>query len=432
MKQNLVVIGLQWGDEGKGKIIDLLTPQVDGVVRCQGGNNAGHTIVIQDQKRVLHLIPSGVLHQKCLCIVGEGVVIDPCVLIDEIEGIKAAGYLKNPEQLNISENAHVIFPYHVRIDQVREEKKGAKAIGTTGRGIGPCYEDKVARRGIRMGDLIDPEILESCLEDVLPEKNAYLEKVLDSKSFTKAEIFESYETYGNYLKHYVKNTNSLLQQKLGEGRSFLFEGAQGVGLDIDHGTYPFVTSSNTVASGLATGAGVPPKLVNTVLGVVKAYTTRVGYGPFPTELHDEVGEHLQTRGHEFGATTGRKRRCGWLDLVWLKYVVWLNGVDSLALTKLDVLSNLDRIKIAVSYKLNGTEIKAPPTRLNDWENLVPVYEEFEGWKENLEHMTHLEGLPKACQKFLKKIETFIGVPISLISLGAERSANIILKKILEG
>ena len=357
---NIAVIGLQWGDEGKGKIIDLLTPQVDVVIRCQGGNNAGHTIVLNGEKRVLHLIPSGALHQKCLCVIGDGVVVDPKVLIDEIEGLKAVGFLQNPKQLAISGNAHVIFPYHIQIDQLRETKKGGKAIGTTGRGIGPCYEDKIARRGIRMSDLVDPEILKHRLEGNLQEKNEYLQKMLGAKPLVFNEIYEKYNSYGKYLKNYIANVNLVLQQKVKEGFKLLFEGAQGVGLDLDHGTYPYVTSSNTVSGGMATGAGVSPKAIQHVLGVAKAYATRVGHGPFPTELSDSVGEHLQTKGAEFGATTGRKRRCGWLDLVWLKHAVWLCGVDSLVITKLDVLSELKKLKVAMVYQLNGKKIKESP------------------------------------------------------------------------
>lgn len=410
---NLAVIGLQWGDEGKGKIIDLLSPSVDATVRYQGGNNAGHTIVLNGKKTVLHLIPSGILHPQSLCIIADGVVIDPKVLIDEIEGLKANGLLKNPEQLSISENAHIIFPYHVQIDLLREKSHKGRVIGTTGRGIGPCYEDKVARRGIRMRDLCNPETLKTSLEMILPEKNAYLEKVLGGATFEFEEIYGKYIAYGVYLKQYIKNVGLLLKEKIGQNAKLLFEGAQGVGLDLDHGTYPYVTSSNTVAASVLVEVGLPRSVLGHVMGVAKAYSTRVGLGPFPTELHDATGEHLQKEGSEFGSTTGRKRRCGWIDLAWLKHACWMNGVDSLAITKLDVLSKLDTIKICVGY-----------------ESEKPVYEECEGWLKPIGEVRDFSALPAACQKYLKRIEAFVQVPISLISIGAERSAHFWMKKIV--
>ncbi len=422
---NTVVIGLQWGDEGKGKVIDLLTPDVDAVVRFQGGNNAGHTLVIEGQKRVLHLIPSGVLHEKCLCIISNGVVVDPKVLIDEIEGLKNSGFFKDPSQLSISEDAHVLFPYHVRIDQLREEKRGGSAIGTTGRGIGPCYEDKVARCGIRMSDLVDSLALKKRLTEIVPEKRNYLEKVLGSKlPLSEEAIYEQYNTYGQYLKRHVCNTNHLLQELISQKRSVLFEGAQGVGLDLDHGTYPYVTSSNTISGGVFTGTGISPKGVDKILGVAKAYATRVGRGPFPTELNDKTGEYLQTKGAEFGSTTGRKRRCGWLDLFWLKHAVWMTGADHLALTKLDVLSGLDPISVAIGYRLNGKMLDSPPSRIEDWEKVEPVYESLKGWHENIESVTNIKQFPKACLDYLKWVEKEIGIPISIISVGPERSAHI--------
>lgn len=421
---NIVVIGLQWGDEGKGKIIDLLTPRVDGVVRFQGGNNAGHTIVLDGIKRVLHLVPSGILHEKCLCILGPGCVIDPKVLMDEIEGLKEAGFLKDPHQLKISENAHVIFPYHILLDQLREQKKGERAIGTTGRGIGPCYEDKIARIGIRMGDLIFPETFKPRLQEILAEKNEILEKVFQAPSLSFDKILEEYISYGKYLKKYIKNTDSEIKDLIHRGRSLLFEGAQGAALDLDHGTYPYVTSSNTMTGEVFTGAGVPPKKIDHVLGVVKAYTTRVGHGPFPTELNDSIGEHLQKKGQEFGSTTGRKRRCGWIDLVWLRHACFLTGVDSLAITKLDVLTHVDPIKLTVGYKLEGQVLETPPSRLKDWERLEPLFEELEGWVEPLEKISQWEALPRACQNYLKRIEAFVGIKISILSVGPDRKEHI--------
>lgn len=414
---NLAVIGLQWGDEGKGKIIDLLTPQMDCCLRFQGGNNAGHTIVIDNQKTVFHLVPSGIFHEKCLCVIGNGVVIDPKVLIDEIEGLKAAGFLKNAAQLAISDRAHVIFPYHVRLDLLREEKRGASAIGTTGRGIGPCYEDKVGRRGITMETLCDPKLFKEALAPVLDEKNQTLEKVFGAKSFSFNEIFDAYKSYGQYLKKHVKDIQALLQAELKAGKKILFEGAQGTGLDLDHGTYPYVTSSNTTIGAALTGTGLPRKALGHVMGVAKAYATRVGQGPFPTELSDRNGEHMQKQGAEFGATTGRKRRCGWCDLFWLKQAVSLNDVDSIALTKLDVLSHLPVLKLCTGYRRNG-------------KNPELVYEEMEGWDADISQTQAWSDLPKACQNYVRRIEAFVGLPVSLISVGPERGAVIWQQKIL--
>lgn len=421
---NIIVIGMQWGDEGKGKIIDLLTPKIDATIRFQGGNNAGHTIVINNQKTILHLIPSGVLHSKCLCIIGDGVVIDPKVLIDEIEGLKKSGYLKNPNQLSISENAHVIFPYHIQTDLLREKKRGAEAIGTTGRGIGPCYEDKICRRGIRMLDLVNPEAFKSRLKSTLKEKNEYLTRFLGGEACSYDALYEEYSGYGKYLKSFTKNVALLLKEEMEKGKSLLFEGAQGVGLDVDHGSYPYVTSSNTIAGGVFTGAGVPVKSIDHVLGVVKAYTTRVGHGPFPTELSDADGKLLQKEGDEFGATTGRQRRCGWLDLAWLKHAVWQNGVDHLAITKLDVLSHFKKIKVGVGYRINGKEFETLPAGANEWKRAEPIYMEVEGWNQPIDKMKDWDELPKACQQYLEKIEDFVEAPVSLISVGAERHAHI--------
>lgn len=427
---NLAVIGLQWGDEGKGKIIDLLTPQMDACIRFQGGNNAGHTIVINNQKTVFHLLPSGIFHQQCLCVIGNGVVIDPKVLIDEMEGLKAAGYLKETNPLAISDRAHVIFPYHVRLDLLREERRGKASIGTTGRGIGPCYEDKVGRRGITMGTLCEPSLLKEALTAVLDEKNQTLEKVFGAKPFSLNEIFDTYKGYGQYLKKYVKNTQALLQGEMRAGKKLLFEGAQGAGLDLDHGTYPYVTSSNTMIGAALTGTGLPRKAYGHVMGVAKAYATRVGQGPFPTELNDSNGEHMQKLGAEFGSTTGRKRRCGWCDLFWLKHAAWLNDADSMALTKLDVLSHLPVIQICVGYRLNGKKLETPPTAIADWQNLEPIYEEMEGWDTDISQTQSWSDLPKACQNYVKRIEELVGLPVSLISVGPQRHEYMCLKNII--
>src|SRR5208337_3037544 len=342
---NIVVVGTQWGDEGKGKVVDLLTSQAQVVVRYQGGNNAGHTLVVGGEKFIFHLIPSGILHPGVQCLIGNGVVLDPQVLLMEVDRLKERGRSVGPENLRISERTQVIMPYHQRIDVAREEKKGAGKIGTTGRGIGPCYEDKVARRGIRMADLIDPDILQAKLADILPEKNFYLEKFLGAQPLNGEEILAAYLPMGARLKPWVANVSVLLAQAVKEGKNILFEGAQGTHLDIDHGTYPYVTSSNPVAGAACTGAGVGPNQLHLVLGIVKAYTTRVGAGPFPTECLDSIGDHLVECGVEFGSTTGRRRRCGWLDAVVLRDAARLNGLTGLAITKLDVLTSVDPVKI---------------------------------------------------------------------------------------
>lgn len=373
---NIVLIGLQWGDEGKGKIIDLLTPDFDATIRYQGGNNAGHTIVVGKEKTVLHLIPSGVLHDNCLCVIASGVVINPQVLKEEIERLKRNGFLKNTNRLVISRKAHVIFPHHIERDIGREKKRGNNPIGTTGRGIGPCFEDKVSRCGVRMGELVKCEDVE-------------------------------YAELGKYFEPYLKDTEALLKQLMQEKKRLLFEGAQGVGLDIDHGTYPYVTSSNTTSGAVFNGAGIPPGSLGGVIGVVKAYATRVGNGPFPTELTDKTGDYLQTEGAEFGSTTGRKRRCGWLDLTSLKETCWLNGVTELALTKLDVLSKLKTICLGIGCE--GAAIQ---------------YESIDGWETDISGATDFAKLPKGCRQYIERIEQFVEVPITLISTGAARDSTI--------
>lgn len=373
---NTVLIGLQWGDEGKGKVIDLLTPEYDATIRYQGGNNAGHTIVVGREKTVLHLIPSGVLHNNCLCIIASGVVVNPAVLIEEIENLQKNGFLKDPKQLVVSRKAHVIFPEHIGRDLKREKELGSSAIGTTGRGIGPCIEDKVSRRGVRMGEL------EACSN-------------------------KEYAAYGKKLAPYLADTEALIKDWMLQGKKLLFEGAQGVGLDIDHGTYPYVTSSNTTSGAVFNGAGIPPGSLDAVIGVAKAYATRVGNGPFPTEQVNEIGNLLQEEGAEFGSTTGRKRRCGWLDLALLKEACWLNGVTALALTKLDVLSKLQTIQTGIGM-----------------ENGNVRYETFPGWKCDISGTTEFSKLPGACQSYIKTIEDFTEVPVTLISTGPARSATI--------
>lgn len=422
-----IIVGTQWGDEGKGKIVDLFTNHVDAVVRYQGGNNAGHTLVVNDEKTVLHLIPSGILNPAIKCIIGNGVVIDPQVLIEEIEGIKAKGLLQNPEQLSISYQAHLIMPYHKELDLLREARRGEGKIGTTGRGIGPAYEDKVARTGIRMGDLFNPEKFKEKLELVVKHKNEIFEKVFGGKLFDVEKIYDSYLEMFEKLKVHVKDTSLLIHNLAKENKNILFEGAQGTFLDVDHGTYPYVTSSNTVAGGAMAGVGIGPTSIDGVLGIMKAYTTRVGMGPFPTELNDEEGARLQAQGGEFGATTGRTRRCGWLDLVLLKRAIRTNGITCLALTKIDVLSGFDNIKIAVKYDIDGTITDELPHCIEDLESAIPIYEDYPGWKDELTYVKSISELPANTQKYIKTIENYLEIPVVLVSVGPQRGQDIIIR-----
>lgn len=430
--RNLVVVGIQWGDEGKGKIVDLLTPRADVVVRFQGGANAGHTLVIGNRKTVLHLVPSGVLHKNVKCIIGNGAVIDPETLIEEITQLKSGGYLKDDSQLLISNRAHVVFSYHKIIDELREGKLDKeRQIGTTKRGIGPAYEDKAARTGIRAGEIVDQSVLKTRLENIVPEKSRYITEMLGGRPLKLQEITEKYSVLGQKLKPYICDTSLVLNKCINENKSVLFEGAQGSALDVDHGTYPFVTSSNTVAANAATGSGVGPNRLGHILGIAKAYCTRVGSGPFMTELFDETAGHLQKKGGEFGATTGRPRRCGWLDLVYLKYTCAINGVTSLCITKLDVLSGLKTIRAAISYKINGTEAQDIPFMTEDLSHIVPVYKEFPGWDGELAGVKKLSALPKEAQNYIKYIENYLGVRVSLISTGPERDSNIFVEELLK-
>ncbi|HEX5035918.1 MAG TPA: adenylosuccinate synthase [bacterium] len=424
---NVVVVGAQWGDEGKGKIVDVFTEFADVVVRFQGGNNAGHTLVVKGNKTILHLIPSGILNPGVQCVIGNGVVVDPEVCLEEIRTLKSKGLLKNDKDLVISDTAHVILPYHKKIDVLREEKKGAGKIGTTGRGIGPCYEDKMARMGIRMCDLVDSELLRKRLELILPEKNQYLEKILGGEPFALEDIYQAYVKHGAALRRYVQNSALLLQEAHKKKKKILFEGAQGTSLDVDHGTYPFVTSSNTVAGNASCGSGIGPTQIQAVIGVSKAYTTRVGSGPFPTQLDDAVGDHLRKEGAEFGATTGRPRRCGWLDLVVLRHAVRVNGLTGLVLTKLDILSGLPEIKICVAYKRRSQTIKEFPGSVDILEECEPVYEKLRGWREPLTGVRKIANLPLTAQRYLKRIERDLGVPIVVVSVGPSRDEQIFLK-----
>ena len=424
---NVVVVGTQWGDEGKGKIVDLLTEQAQVVARYQGGNNAGHTLVVGGEKFIFHLIPSGILHPGTVCCIGNGVVLDPEVFLGEIERLKSRGVKVGPENLRVSERTQVIMPYHQRLDKAREKAKGAAKIGTTGRGIGPCYEDKVARRGIRVADLVNPELFRAKLQEALPEKNFLLEKFLGDRPFSFEEIFAPYQEMGKALKPLMANVSVLLQTALQTDKNILFEGAQGTHLDIDHGTYPFVTSSNPVAGGAATGSGIGPNALHRVLGIVKAYTTRVGGGPFPTECLDKVGDHMVECGVEFGSTTGRRRRCGWLDMVVLKEAARLNGLTGLAITKLDVLSTLNPVRICVAYELDGERREVMPPTLSELERCQPVFEDLPGWTEDLRGVRHFEDLPVNTRNYLKRLEELAGVPIQIVSVGPDREETILLQ-----
>jgi len=424
---NIVIVGTQWGDEGKGKIVDFFTHYADVVVRFQGGNNAGHTLVVDGKTTILHLIPSGVLHSKKICIIGNGVVVDPKVLMEEIRALKKAGYLRDPKTLRISPLANVILPYHQVIDRLREAAKGEDKIGTTGRGIGPCYEDKVARRGIRIADFIDPVLFRRRLESILPERNAYIEKVLKGTALQLEGLFGEYQALAKQIRPYVEDLSEKMSAWIGKKRHILFEGAQGTSLDVDHGTYPFVTSSNTVAGYAACGSGTGPTDIEQVVGVAKAYTTRVGSGPFPTELNDSIGSYLRDKGGEFGSTTGRPRRCGWLDLVVIRHARRVNGLTSLVLTKLDVLSGLKKIKICTGYRLGGKVLQSIPTTVEALEQVKPVYEEVAGWEDDLSKVTRWKDLPKPAKRYVDKVEKLLGIDLTSVSVGPGRQQHIVLK-----
>jgi len=421
---NIIVVGTQWGDEGKGKIVDLLTTEADVVVRYQGGANAGHTVVIGSQQYILHLIPSGILHPGKKCIIGNGVVIDPAALLEEMDGLVARG-LPLDGNLLISGNAHVIMPYHKALDGANEARKGGSKIGTTGRGIGPCYSEKMARTGIRMSDLTDPERLREKVNHNVSEMNHLLKAVFDAEGFEADKVYEEYNAYGKRLAPYVADASLYIAKAAEGGRNILLEGAQGTMLDIDHGSYPFVTSSNSTAGGACTGTGIGPTKVDGVLGVVKAYTTRVGAGPFPTELTDKVGDLLQSKGKEFGATTGRRRRCGWFDAVVVRYAARLNGLTGLCLTKLDVLDECEKILICNGYRYKGGIIKDMPNELDVFSQCEPIYEEMPGWMSPTVGKTKLEELPRAAQDYIKRLEGDIGVPFAMISTGPARDETII-------
>lgn len=424
---NVVVIGAQWGDEGKGKVVDIYTEFADDVVRYQGGNNAGHTLVVGDEKVILHLIPSGILHDGKRCVIGNGVVLDPEVFIMEITKLKANGYLKDDKMLLLSEALHIIMPYHKRIDIARERKSGSKKIGTTGRGIGPAYEDKIGRRGIRLMDLLDEKTFTRKVKEVLEEKNLILTQLLGDQPFTFEEIHEEYMKYAETLRKYAADTSLILHQEIKAGKSLLFEGAQGTLLDVDHGTYPYVTSSSTCSGGACTGSGVSPREIHEVIGISKAYATRVGSGPFPTELEDETGEQLRQAGREFGSTTGRPRRTGWYDALVARYAVRVNGLSGIAITKLDVLSGQETVKICTAYNYKGEVLTEVPANLEVMEQCTPIYEELPGWNDDITGAKSMDELPKNARDYVARVEQLSGAPVVLVSVGPRRDETIVLR-----
>jgi adenylosuccinate synthase len=422
----VIVVGAQWGDEGKGKLVDFLTEKADIVARYQGGHNAGHTVVIKNKKYVLHLIPSGILHKNTICMIGNGVVVEPNALIEEITGLQKSG-IRVSDNLLLSKNAHLIMPYHLALDNATEKSKGKKCIGTTGRGIGPAYVDKMARNGIRVGDLLDAETFMEKLKTNLKHVNFLMKNLYHSPGFSARKIFEEYIGYGTILTKYISDTNVLLNNAIAAGKNLLLEGAQGTLLDVDHGTYPYVTSSNSIAGGACTGLGIGPTKISRVLGVVKAYTTRVGSGPFPTEIRDRTGEEIRLKGGEFGATTGRPRRCGWLDTVILRHASMVNGFSGMAVTKLDILDGLDKIKVCTAYKYKGKIYRSFPHELDIFENCTPVYEEMEGWRESTLGIREYRKLPFRAKAYIARMEELIGVKAHLISTGQKRDELITLK-----
>ena len=426
MGKNVVVLGTQWGDEGKGKVVDLLTDQASVVARFQGGHNAGHTLVIEGRKTVLHLIPSGILRDNVTCLIGNGVVLSPEALLKEMHELEAQG-VPVRERLRLSPSCPLILPIHIALDQAREIARGNAKIGTTGRGIGPAYEDKVARRGVRLGDMLNREEFPAKLKEVMDYHNFMLTSYYDQPAVDYQETLAAVMAWVDELEPLVADVTGVLHSAREQGDNIMFEGAQGSLLDIDHGTYPFVTSSNTTAGGTATGSGFGPLYLDYVLGITKAYTTRVGSGPFPTELFDEVGQHLGEKGHEFGATTGRERRCGWFDAVALKQAVRINSVSGICLTKLDVLDGLETIKLCVAYRdANGNEL-AMPTHADDYAGLVPVYEELPGWTDSTIGAKNLDELPDNARAYIRRIEEILATPIDIISTGPDRMETIILR-----
>jgi adenylosuccinate synthase len=425
----VVIVGAQWGDEGKGKIIDFLAAQADVVVRGQGGNNAGHTVVVGDKKYALHLVPSGILYPETINIIGNGVVFDPEGFLKEVQQLEAEGV--STENIKISDRAHVIFPYHKVIDELSEAARGAKKIGTTKKGIGPCYMDKVERSGIRICDLMDREVFIEKVTQQIEKKNEIIEKIYKGKSVNKEEIIEKYLEYADKIRPYVDDTTVIVYDEIIKDKKVLFEGAQGTLLDIDLGTYPYVTSSHPISGGFTVGSGIGPNMIEEVLGIAKAYTTRVGKGPFVTEQDNETGDKIRVAGNEFGTTTGRPRRCGWFDAVMLKYSARVNGMTSIALMLLDVLTGFDKIRICTAYRLGDKEIHNFPASLKTLSQCEPIYEELDGWTEDITGAKTFEELPVNAQKYVKRIEELVGVPVKIVSVGPKRSQTIVRDKIFK-
>lgn len=423
--KNTIVVGSQWGDEGKAKVIDVLAEHADIVIRFQGGANAGHTVVVGDQEFVFHLIPSAIMRPTKVCVVGNGVVLDPAQLLHEIQEIEARGFSVK-DRLWLADNMQIVMPWHVQLDQLKEKAAGKNAIGTTGRGIGPAYIDKVARAGIRLCDLLDPENLPAKVEQILEEKNILFTKIYGAEPMQAAPIVAQYLEYGRKLSHLVANASLLLDKAIKAGKSLLFEGAQGTILDVDHGTYPFVTSSNTIAGSACCGSGVGPTAIQSVIGVVKAYTTRVGNGPFPTELDGEAGDQLRIWGGEFGATTGRPRRCGWFDAMVVRKAVRVNGITGLAITKVDILDKLAEIKVCVGYTIDGNAIEDLPVQVKDFAKVKPVYETLPGWMCDTSKATSWSDLPDAAKRYLERLAELVGAPIALVSVGPRRDQALFL------
>jgi adenylosuccinate synthase len=419
-----IVLGAQWGDEGKGKMTDYLAESADVVVRFQGGNNAGHTVEVGENQYKLHLIPSGVLYKNKLNVIGNGVVVDPKALFEEIDYLKGVGVEVTPENLIISDRAQLIMPYHKILDGIKEKARGKKDIGTTGKGIGPCYTDKAERSGIRVCDLMHKEVFEEKLKDNVEMKNDIITKIFGGDALDFESMYDEYLAYGERIRPFVRDISVEVYNNIKSGKKVLFEGAQGTLLDIDYGTYPYVTSSNTIAGGVCTGAGVGPTAITNAVGIAKAYTTRVGKGPFPTELFDATGDWIREKGHEYGVTTGRARRCGWLDLVILKTTARVSGLTSFVVTKIDTLAGMEKVKICTGYKFDGKVIDYVPASLEDLAKCEPIYEEFEGWDESIENARSYDDIPENAKKYLKKIEEFTDTRISIVSVGPKRNQTI--------
>lgn len=424
-----VVIGAQWGDEGKGKITDFLAAKADVVVRYQGGNNAGHTVEVDDKKYKLHLIPSGILNDNALCVIGDGVVVDPEALINEMMYLENEGVSVTPQKLVISDRAHLIMPYHKVIDTLSEKSKGKADIGTTGKGIGPCYADKHERSGIRMCDLLHPDSFKEKLNANVAAKNKIIKALYDGEALNSSEIYTKYMEYAETIEKYVRDTTVVLYEALKSDKKVLFEGAQGTLLDIDYGTYPFVTSSHPISGGVCIGAGVGPTAITSAVGVCKAYTTRVGKGPFPTELENEIGNHIREKGFEYGTTTGRPRRCGWLDLVIVKYGTRISGLTDIAITKLDTLSGMDKLMVCTGYELDGKVIDYFPASLEDLARCKPVYEEMDGWDDSVQYAKSFDDLHENAKKYLRRIEEYTETRISIVSVGPNREQTIVINNI---